>query len=108
MLTSSQIKRHIDSCNDCGSTDTLKEFKKYFGELIKAFYSYHKPEWAEIFKEPVDVKKLNIPDYNTIITEPMDLGTVNKKFKSGIYKKPEEIYYDITLTFNNCMTYNPV
>jgi hypothetical protein len=31
---------------------------------------------TEIFREPVDVKKLNLPQYLEIIKHPMDLGTI--------------------------------
>ncbi len=31
------------------------------------------------FREPVDWKAFNLMDYPTIITRPMDLGTVKKK-----------------------------
>jgi hypothetical protein len=32
---------------------------------------------ANIFDKPVDPVALNIPDYPTIIKNPMDLGTIN-------------------------------
>lgn len=108
MLTNIEIKDHINSCNDCGSTDTTRDLKKCFNELVKYFYTYPpNAAYADIFKEPVDVKRFNIPDYNKIILHPMDMGTVSKKFKDGRYKTPEEIYRDVELCYTNCMTYNP-
>jgi hypothetical protein len=42
-------------------------------KIIKALKS-HKSAYA--FLEPVDTVALNIPDYYTVITRPMDLGTI--------------------------------
>lgn len=65
----------------------------------------HQYGWA--FNEPVDVVKLNIPDYYTVIKHPMDLGTVKSKFASGEYSSPLEFAADVRLTFSNALTYNP-
>jgi len=45
----------------------------------------HNQAW--IFHEPVDPKKLNIPDYLDIIKEPMDFGTVKTKLNNNQYVK---------------------
>ncbi|XVE54522.1 hypothetical protein DITRI_Ditri03aG0088500 [Diplodiscus trichospermus] len=60
-----------------------------------------------VFNSPVDVVKLNIPDYFTFIKHPMDLGTVKKKLVSGQYPSPLDFAADVRLTFSNAMTYNP-
>ncbi|XWS51369.1 hypothetical protein CRYUN_Cryun12cG0171000 [Craigia yunnanensis] len=60
-----------------------------------------------VFNDPVDVVKLNIPDYFTVIKHPMDLGTVKKKIASGQYSSPLDFAADVRLTFSNAMTYNP-
>lgn len=60
-----------------------------------------------LFNTPVDVVKLNIPDYFTIIKHPMDLGTVKSKLTSSTYSTPSEFSADVRLTFRNAMTYNP-
>jgi hypothetical protein len=64
-------------------------------------------KYSHIFNVPVDVEKLNIPDYFDIIKQPMDLGTVKMKLDSGSYKNPLDFAADVRLTFNNAMTYNP-
>ncbi|XP_021287281.1 transcription factor GTE10-like isoform X3 [Herrania umbratica] len=60
-----------------------------------------------VFNNPVDVVKLNIPDYFTVIRQPMDLGTVKKKLASGQYLSPLDFAADVRLTFSNALTYNP-
>ncbi|KAF7027960.1 hypothetical protein CFC21_039943 [Triticum aestivum] len=64
-------------------------------------------KFSHIFNVPVDVEKLNIPDYNDIIKHPMDLGTIKKKLDSGSYTSPFDFAADVGLTFNNAITYNP-
>ncbi|KAI9120398.1 hypothetical protein K1719_007431 [Acacia pycnantha] len=65
----------------------------------------HQHAW--VFNTPVDVVKLNLPDYFTIIKRPMDLGTVKRKIASGAYSGPLEFFDDVKLTFSNALTYNP-
>jgi len=64
-------------------------------------------QFGWIFNTPVDVVKLNIPDYFTIIKHPMDLGTVKSKIVSGEYLSPLGFAADVRLTFSNAMKYNP-
>ncbi|KAK8716974.1 hypothetical protein V6N13_044262 [Hibiscus sabdariffa] len=64
-------------------------------------------QYGWVFNEPVDVVKLNVPDYFNVIKHPMDLGTIKKKKDSGGYTNPWEFYDDVRLTFSNAMTYNP-
>ena len=45
----------------------------------------HSSAW--IFHDPVDPKKLNIPDYLDIIKQPMDLGSIKEKLNSNQYLK---------------------
>ncbi|XP_073013259.1 transcription factor GTE10-like isoform X2 [Typha latifolia] len=52
--------------------------------LLKRLMS-HKYGW--VFNSPVDVVKLNIPDYYTIIKHPMDFGTIKTKVASDTLSK---------------------
>ena len=65
----------------------------------------HQFSW--VFNTPVDVVKHNIPDYFTVIKNPMDLGTIKGKVASGEYSSPLDFAADVRLTFSNAMTYNP-
>lgn len=64
----------------------------------------HQHGW--VFNTPVDVVKFNIPDYFTVIKNPMDLGTIKRKIASSEYSSPLNFAADVRLTFSNAMTYN--
>lgn len=85
------------------TTSTMLQMKQC-ETLLKRLMS-HLHGWP--FTTPVDVVKLNVPDYFTIIKHPMDLGTVKSKLTSGTYSSPSEFAADVRLTFQNAMTYNP-
>lgn len=60
------------------------------------------------FMEPVDPVKLGIPDYHSVIKEPMDLSTLKKKLDAGQYSNADEFEADVRLVFKNCYLYNGV
>ncbi|GAU45342.1 hypothetical protein TSUD_84590 [Trifolium subterraneum] len=51
---------------------------------------------------------LGLHDYYDIIKNPMDLGTVKSKLAKNAYATPADFAYDVRLTFNNALTYNPI
>lgn len=70
------------------------------------------------FLRPVDPLALNIPHYITIIKNPMDFSTVERKLASSNPSKPDpnknnpryatadEFVNDVRLIFINCLTFN--
>ncbi|XP_020229393.1 transcription factor GTE4 [Cajanus cajan] len=78
----------------------LKSCSSLLEKLMK-----HKHGW--VFNSPVDVEGLGLHDYFSIITHPMDLGTVKSRLNKNWYKSPKEFAEDVRLTFRNAMTYNP-
>jgi hypothetical protein len=60
-----------------------------------------------MFAVPVDPVALNIPDYPTIITNPMDNGTIKKRLDDGYYKTLDEYKADVELVWSNATRYNP-
>ncbi|KAI5430994.1 transcription factor GTE8 isoform X2 [Lathyrus oleraceus] len=74
-------------------------------ELLVKRLMNHQHGW--VFNAPVDVVKLNLPDYFSVIKHPMDLGTVQSKIATGSYTDPLEFAADVRLTFSNAMKYNP-
>lgn len=49
--------------------------------------------FAEIFLEPVDLN--DFPDYEDLIDQPMDLGTVRTKLENRKYQAPENFARDV-------------
>ena len=96
------------------STSAVKEpayYKIEIGEeekkkLDKIFSTMENDPQAIDFLVPVDYVALNILDYPTIITHPMDLGTVKKNLENGEYKIFQDFMSDINLIWKNCKTYN--
>ncbi|GJN26420.1 hypothetical protein PR202_gb14348 [Eleusine coracana subsp. coracana] len=60
------------------------------------------------FNAPVDVERLGLHDYHTVIKSPMDLGTVKEKLAAGRYASHGDFAADVRLTFSNALRYNPV
>ncbi|OLY83535.1 SWR1 complex bromodomain subunit bdf1 [Smittium mucronatum] len=58
------------------------------------------------FLKPVDIVLLNIPDYPSVVKEPMDLSTVESNLKSGIYTSSVDFISDMDKIFSNCYLYN--
>lgn len=58
------------------------------------------------FLEPVDPVLLRIPDYFTVIKNPMDLKTVEAKLKEGSYESFEGFEADIKLIVDNAILFN--
>ncbi|KAJ1565674.1 hypothetical protein HK096_000398 [Nowakowskiella sp. JEL0078] len=58
------------------------------------------------FRTPVDPIALHIPNYTQIITRPMDISTIEKKFKDNVYTTVEECIADFELMVNNSIVFN--
>lgn len=61
---------------------------------------------AASFVAPVDHVALNIPSYPTVITQPMDLGTLEQKFKDHQYPSISAFISDFDLIIQNCEMFN--
>lgn len=58
----------------------------------------------EIFIEPVDLNE--VPDYSSVVTNPMDLSTMKEKLESGQYPHLNAMEKDFELMIANCLAYN--
>ncbi|RKF56582.1 Bromodomain-containing factor 1 [Golovinomyces cichoracearum] len=81
----------------------LKFCEEVLSELQKARYG----TISHPFMVPVDPVALGIPNYFAIIKKPMDISTVVKKLKDGVYLNANECEKDIRQIFINCYKYNP-
>uniref|UniRef100_A0A1I8FTS9 histone acetyltransferase n=1 Tax=Macrostomum lignano TaxID=282301 RepID=A0A1I8FTS9_9PLAT len=80
-------------------------------ELMRAFHPVYEKLYSSEpdsfpFQRPVDPIQLGIPDYPSIVKNPMDLSTISKKLQDGSYKDPWEVVGDFWLMFNNAWLYN--
>ncbi|XP_059214483.1 bromodomain-containing protein 3-like isoform X2 [Centropristis striata] len=71
--------------------------------VIKSLWRHH---FSWPFHQPVDAVKLGLPDYHTIITSPMDLGTIKKRLENNYYESASECMQDFNTMFTNCYIYN--
>ncbi|XP_053446529.1 bromodomain testis-specific protein [Nycticebus coucang] len=71
--------------------------------VLKALWK-HSFSWP--FQHPVDAVKLKLPDYYTIIQNPMDLNTIKKRLENKYYVKASECIEDLNTMFSNCYLYN--
>lgn len=65
-------------------------------------------ETASPFRRPVNAAALNLKDYHSVISKPMDLGTIYSQCVLGEYDDLKELVSDVSLVFNNAKRYNPV
>ncbi|KAI3875921.1 hypothetical protein MKW92_030490 [Papaver armeniacum] len=94
-----QNKKHV-STSSTSSPQLMKQCEQLLKRLMKHPYGF-------VFSAPVDIVKLNIPDYFKRIKHLMDLGTVKSKIAKGEYPNPLKFCADVRLTFSNAMRYNP-
>lgn len=71
--------------------------------VLKAVWK-HQHAWP--FHQPVDAKKLNLPDYHKVIANPMDLGTIKKRLENNYYWSGKDAVQDFNTMFTNCYVYN--
>ncbi|KAJ0726324.1 putative chromatin remodeler Bromodomain family [Helianthus annuus] len=77
----------------------MKKCEQILGKLMM-----HKHGW--VFNTPVDAVALKLYDYHSIISNPMDLGTIKCKLARNVYESALAFAYDVRLTFQNAMVYN--
>ncbi|GHJ87378.1 hypothetical protein NliqN6_3780 [Naganishia liquefaciens] len=83
---------------------STEEFMESLERIINELKA-HTAE-AEPFLKPVS-KKI-APDYDQVITKPMDLTTLLKNVKNRMYKTKKSFARDLNLIWSNCLTYNSV
>ena len=55
----------------------------------------------------MDPVRLNLPDYATLVPEPMDLGTVKSRLAAFAYSDVPAFAQDVRRVFDNAQRYNP-
>nr|XP_002156492.2 histone acetyltransferase p300 [Hydra vulgaris] len=83
---------------------TVEELTENLLPLFDKVYNIQ-PESGP-FRKPVNPEILHIPDYFTIVKNPMDLSSIKKKLEEGGYKDPWGFCDDMRLMFENAWLYN--
>lgn len=92
-----------DSLSSKVLTPLVKEQLKFCSLLAKGLKRH--PQGGP-FLVPVDPVALGIPDYFSVITNPMDLSTIQRKLDAFEYETADQFADDVHLMLNNCFTYN--
>ena len=96
-------KQSISNSEAVSRTHRLSQHMLKCADILKDLTRQPQAIW---FNEPVDYVKLNIPDYPTIIKEPMDFKTIRTNLERSLYDSPESFAEHVRLTFRNAITYN--
>jgi len=88
------------------STKAVALVKKQMEHCSNVLKGLKRHSQSGPFQVPVDPVALGIPDYPTVIKNPMDLSTIQSRMDLGVYEQPEAFREDVKLMFNNCYTYN--
>lgn len=83
---------------------SFPEIEKQFCKEVTSKFIAH--PLCRAFLRPVDPELDGALDYLDVISNPMDLGTVNRKLETGQYRTAREWYNDLMLIWTNSMTYN--
>lgn len=75
-----------------------------YAQLSRLLSSLQNHQKAWPFKAPVNGNE--VADYYSVITNPMDFETMERKLDQDSYEKPEDFVADATLVFSNCKKYN--
>nr|CDI55323.1 related to transcription regulator SPT7 [Melanopsichium pennsylvanicum 4] len=103
----SSVKLGDDELRDlltevCKGRDEREEFLESIDRIITELKNYTEHSTAFLSK----VSKRDAPDYYEVIKHPMDLGTMQKKVKSGQYKSKKQFAHDLNMIWDNCLLYN--
>lgn len=97
VLTPAELKR-LQQQED----QHLRELRLFLRDVINKLGRDRK---FGIFTKPVDEEE--VPDYYTIITNPMDLSSMMSKIDLHRYETAAEFLDDIDLICRNALEYNP-
>ncbi|KAH7648373.1 bromodomain protein [Cryptosporidium bovis] len=81
----------------------LIDFKHYSLNLLDKLSKNTNARW---FLQPVDPELDGVPDYFSIIENPMDFQTIREKLVQNMYKNPFKWQLDMRLVFYNALKYH--
>ena len=87
----------VDSCERCASSSLYWQLRDALDELQGL-------DPLRYFAEPVDEDQ--IPEYRTVIPDPMDFATMRVKLERGEYTAPKHLADDFRLLCRNAIVFN--
>ncbi|KAG8043537.1 hypothetical protein GUJ93_ZPchr0458g22555 [Zizania palustris] len=102
----SQLKDHVSPRRDLPPPQgkLMSAMLKRCEQILAKLRKDKRSIW---FNAPVEVDRLGLHDYHTVIKSPMDLGTVKANLAAGRYPSHDAFATNVRLTFNNALRYNP-
>ncbi|XP_048116651.1 ATPase family AAA domain-containing protein 2-like isoform X2 [Alosa alosa] len=82
--------------------DTLRELRLFLRDVTNRLAQDKR---FKAFTRPVDLEE--VPDYTTVIKQPMDLSTLLSNIDSHKYVTVKDFLHDVDLIWKNCLEYNP-
>uniref|UniRef100_A0A8B9L5C5 ATPase family AAA domain-containing protein 2 n=1 Tax=Astyanax mexicanus TaxID=7994 RepID=A0A8B9L5C5_ASTMX len=82
--------------------DTLRELRLFLRDVTNRLAQDKR---FKAFTKPVDTEE--VPDYTTVIKQPMDLSTVLTKIDLHKYETVKDFLHDVDLIWKNALEYNP-
>ncbi|MEE6463204.1 hypothetical protein FKM82_005816 [Ascaphus truei] len=96
-LTAEELKRLAEQ-----EEDTFRELRLFLRDVTHRLATDKR---FRAFTKPVDPEE--VPDYVTVIAQPMDLSTVISKIDLHKYQTVKEYLRDVDLICSNALEYNP-
>ena len=87
--------------------DSDKQRNVLKSELMSIVRKVEEQQFAWPFREPVDTTE--VKDYLDVIKEPIDLSTMEKRIRKGVwYKSKKQLHSDMVMMVENCQAYNDI
>lgn len=97
-------KKDLDPPEGTEEGQALPKHQSKF--IVNTIRSVKRLKDAGPFLKPVDTVKLNVPTYYDVVTNPIDLGGMEKKAQKGEYTKVSQFVDDMDLLVYNCELFN--
>lgn len=98
-----QASTSKSSSSDSSRAQRLPSHLVKCNSLLQEIMKHPQAMW---FLEPVDYIKLGIPEYPTIVKQPMDFRSIKENIDNSVYDTPEQFGEHVRLVFKNAMTFN--
>ncbi|XP_042560325.1 ATPase family AAA domain-containing protein 2-like isoform X1 [Clupea harengus] len=95
-------KAEAVDANDKQEEETLKKFRLFLCDVTNRLAQDKR---FQAFTEPVDPEE--VPDYTTVIKQPMDLSTLLSNIDLHKYVTVKDFLHDVDLIWMNALEYNP-